>query len=134
MLNRQEFLHGLLMTGLGALAACGTDGSPDPQPDAMGSGSNNNSVDAGPPDAFTGTCGTTAVVIGSNHGHTMTVSAADLESTTAVTYDIRGSSNHAHTVRITPAEFAMLKAEGTILVTSSENSGHPHTVRVRCTA
>jgi hypothetical protein len=132
MQTRHEFLRTLLMTGLGAtvLGACGSDGEPDPQPDAnSGSG-----VDAGPADAFMGTCATTSVSIGSNHGHEMTVEPADLDSTSAKMYEIRGSSDHPHRVTITPAQFATLKTEGTLMVTSTENSGHPHSIRVRCTA
>lgn len=131
MQTRHEFLRTLLMTGLGAtvLGACGSDGEPDPQPDGNTVGS-----DAGPADAFMGTCGTTSVAIGSNHGHEMTVEAADLDSTSPKMYAIQGEADHPHTVTITPAQFATLKSDGTLMVTSTTNSGHPHSIRVRCTA
>lgn len=150
MMTRHEFLRSLLGLGLGlgvgatALTACGTDtgtGNPDddPPPDANQSGpvdggnattDGQTPVDAAPP---TGTCASASVVIGSNHGHTMTVAPADLTSTSSKTYDIRGTSDHPHTVTITPAQFATLRSTGTLTVTSSTDDDHPHTVLVTCT-
>jgi hypothetical protein len=125
MLSRHEFLRSVLMTSLGGvLAACGTDssGEPDPTPDAGGT-----------PDAFAGTCATHMVIIGSNHGHRMTIAAADLESTSPVSYDITGTSNHPHTVTISPAQFATLKETGFLMVNSTTDDGHPHAVHIVCT-
>lgn len=131
MLNRHEFLRTILMTSVGgALAACGSDGSPEPMPDA-GSGSGS---DAAPADAFMGTCATNSVAIGSNHGHEMTVEPVDLESTSSKMYDITGGADHPHTVTITVAQFAMLKRDGSITISSTTNSGHSHSIRVRCTS
>lgn len=126
MLTRQEFLRSVLVTSLGGAvaAACGSDGEPDPQPDAGGT------ADAGP---FMGTCGSTAVQIGSNHSHLMTIGGGDIDSTSAVEYDITGGADHSHTVRITPAQFATLKETGELMVTSSSD-GHSHSIRVRCTS
>jgi hypothetical protein len=126
MLTRQEFLRSLLMTSLGGVlvAACGTDGEPDPQPDA-GGGS-----DAGP---FAGTCETTSVQIGSNHSHIMVIQPGDLDSTSSKDYDITGSSDHPHTVTITAAQFRTLKETGALMVTSTNDDGHTHSIRVRCT-
>ncbi len=132
MLNRQEFLRSLWMTGLGAavLAACGDDGTGDPSPaDASGS-----AADAAPADAFTGTCATNSVTIGTNHGHEMTVEPADLESTSPKMYAIQGGADHPHSVTITVAQFAELKQSGSIMTTSTNVSGHTHSIRVRCTA
>ena len=127
MLTRLEFL--LLMTGLGATAiGCGSDGEPDPQPDAS------TGVDAAPADAFTGTCARNDVTIGSNHDHEMTVAPADLDSTSPKMYAIQGEADHPHSVTITPAQFATLKANGTLTVSSTTNSGHAHSIRVTCTS
>ena len=143
MMTRYEFLRSLVGGGLGlgaaalALSACGTDGTGDPGepvPDAntaVDAGNNNNPDAMQAPDAMN-TCTTIAAAIGANHGHTMTVAAADLESATPKMYEIQGASAHPHTVTITPAQFAMLKANGTLTVTSSTNAGHPHTVVVTC--
>lgn len=150
MMTRHEFLWSLLGLGVGAatLAACGTDtgtgdpgGPDDPMPDANTTppvDGNPTTVDANPgvPPADAAptptTCTTTSVQIGSNHGHSMTVAAADLESTAPKMYSIQGGASHPHTVTIMPAQFAMLKANGTLTVTSSTNSGHPHTILVTC--
>jgi hypothetical protein len=148
-MTRHEFLWSLLGLGVGAatLAACGTDtgtadpGGPDePGPDGgvtptdAGASSPSDAtpstpVDAAPP---TMTCAAMTVQIGSNHGHAMTIAAADLESSAPKTYPIQGSSSHSHTVTITPAQFAMLRANGTLMVTSSTDAGHPHQVNVTC--
>ena len=149
MMTRHEFLWSLLGLGVGAatLAACGTDtetgdpGGPDePGADAGApptDAGNPSSVDANPgvPPTDGGTvmtCAAIGVQIGSNHGHTMTVAPADLDSTSPRTYDITGTSDHPHTVIITPAQFASLRANGTLTVSSSTDDGHPHTVNVTC--
>jgi hypothetical protein len=162
MMTRHEFLRAFVGLGLGlgvgasALAACGTDtgtgdpGGPDPSPDAnttepVDGGNPTTPVDAGNPtmaDASTQapvdaapqppTCSTTSVVIGGNHGHSMQVAAADLNSTASKMYAIQGTGSHPHTVTITPAQFAMLKTNGTLTVMSSTNSGHPHSITVSC--
>ena len=70
--------------------------------------------------------------IGTNHGHEMTVSAADKEAGVAKTYDIQGMSDHSHTVELTAEDFADL-ASGTILiVTSSTDAAHSHEVTITC--
>ncbi len=133
MLTRQEFLRSLLMTSLGGafVAACGTDGgAPEPPTDA---GGNAGAADAaGSADAGTFTCGSTTVQIGSNHQHTMVIDPADVSSTTSKEYDITGTSDHPHTVTITAEQFATLRATGMLMVTSSFDDGHTHSIRVRC--
>lgn len=62
----------------------------------------------------------------------MTIPPADLDSTTAKMYSIQGSASHPHTVTITPEQFAMLRANGSLTVMSSTNSGHPHSITVTC--
>jgi len=71
--------------------------------------------------------------IGSNHGHSLTVSAADVASATQKTYKIQGSGSHDHMVTISADSFAKLKNDNTtIQVVSSSGSGHTHTVTVSC--
>ena len=43
-----------------------------------------------------------------------------------------GMRGDNYTVTITPAQFAMLRANGTLMVTSSTDAGHPHQVKVTC--
>jgi hypothetical protein len=70
--------------------------------------------------------------IGGNHGHVLTVSAADVAAGTTRTYDIQGSSLHPHTVTLTAEHFAMLAQNQQVSVRSTTDSGHAHTVTVSC--
>jgi hypothetical protein len=116
-MNRKEFLQSLLGLGVGAsaLAACGSD---DGGKDAQGAA---NCLLNG-----------TNAQVGTNHGHAISVSVADLNAGADKTYDITGSSPHAHSVTITAAMFTMLKANTSITVTSTSGGGHTHTVTVGC--
>ncbi len=74
----------------------------------------------------------TAVSIGSNHGHSLTVSKADVQSGAAKLYSIQGTSGHDHSVSLTTANFISLKNNSTISVTSTNAGGHTHSVQVSC--
>jgi hypothetical protein len=108
-LTRKRFLL-QLAGGAWALAAAGCGGGDD---------------DDAPPLACSGT-------IANNHGHALVIPEADLDATTARTYDIAGSAGHTHTVTFTPAQLAALKAGSTVTVTSSLASGHSHEVGGVC--
>jgi hypothetical protein len=73
----------------------------------------------------------TTVVIGTNHGHALVVSKADVAAGVAKTYNIQGTSLHPHSVMITAAQFAMLAAN-TSITTMSSDDGHAHSVTVSC--
>ena len=125
--SRKQFL--LSLAGAGAaiaaaplLAACGggDDGDGDgASPDGGGGG---------------GDCAAngTQVTIGTNHGHTLEVSAADVSAGAEQTYQIMGSSAHPHTVVVTAAHFAMLQAGESVTVVSSSDAGHTHSVTISC--
>jgi hypothetical protein len=70
--------------------------------------------------------------ISANHGHALTVPAADVVAGTAKSYDIQGSSGHAHQVDIADSDFAQLALGNSVTVVSSTGSGHTHTVTVNC--
>jgi hypothetical protein len=72
--------------------------------------------------------------ITANHGHALTVPAADANAGIAKTYSIKGTSGHSHTVAITAAQFGILKGGGTITVKSTVDVGHSHDVTVKCIA
>ncbi|MEO7097325.1 MAG: hypothetical protein ABI175_28950, partial [Polyangiales bacterium] len=93
------------------LAACGDDG--------------------GPADAPGGSCTTPTATIGSNHGHTLVVTKAEVTAAVAKSYDIMGTATHTHTVMVSAANFVTLAAGGTVTITSS-NAGHTHDVVVMC--
>jgi hypothetical protein len=88
---------------------------------------------APPPPALS--CGATA--ISGNHGHTLIIAAADLDSATFKTYNIEGGADHAHTVTLLPMQLAQIKAGTPVIVNSSiSNSSsvldHSHSVTVNC--
>jgi len=118
-MTRKQFLRTMVGAGIGVagvatLAACGGDDG------------------GGTPDAAGGTCTTPAATIGSNHGHVMTVTKAEVTAGVAKSYDIMGSSPHTHTVMVTAANFATLAGGGTVTITSSSGSAHTHDVVVMC--
>lgn len=76
-------------------------------------------------------CARIVARIGKNHGHMLVVAEADVLAAVDRTYDIRGSSNHGHTVTVTAAEFETLKGGGIVRTTSSRD-GHRHRVLVTC--
>ncbi len=80
-----------------------------------------------------GNCQTngTSITIGSNHGHTLTISTADVIAGTQKAYDITGTAGHTHTVTVTPAQFTQLMANQGVQMTSTVG-GHTHTVTVNC--
>lgn len=74
----------------------------------------------------------TTVNIGSNHGHTLTVSKDDVQSGIEKTYAIQGGSSHGHDVIITASMFNSLKSNTNIDVSSTSGSGHTHSITVSC--
>jgi len=105
------------------LNACGGggDNSPAPAP-----------VPTPPPPPGALTCGATA--ISANHGHSLTIPAADVNSTVAMTYSIEGSSGHVHMVTLQPSQLAMIKMMSAVTVTSTlgGSPSHLHDVTVNC--
>jgi hypothetical protein len=74
----------------------------------------------------------TNVSIGGNHGHSLTVSVADINAGVDKTYSIEGSADHPHQVTVTAAQFNTLKSNTQIVIASSVNSDHSHSVTVSC--
>ena len=77
-------------------------------------------------------CGASGANISGNHGHTLTINEADLDSTTDKTYNIMGTAGHNHTVTFTPAQLGQLKSGQSVTVTSTMASSHTHDVMARC--
>lgn len=126
-MNRKEFLRkALAMTGAGfaasRIAACGGDGTGSTTGAAGTGGGNTNA------------CATDAPLetISSNHGHTFTVSQADVEAGTLKTYDIQGTSGHTHSVTVSQGNFASLRAGNTVQLTSTNGGGHSHGITIIC--
>ena len=74
----------------------------------------------------------TLSTIGSNHGHSLTVSTADVQAGAAKTYSIQGTSGHDHNVTLSAADFTQLQSNNTVTVSSTNDDGHTHSVTVRC--
>jgi hypothetical protein len=81
-----------------------------------------------------GDCSTngTSTSIGANHGHELTIPAADVDAGAEKTYNIQGSGGHNHTVTITAAQFTSLQNNEGVSVSSSSASSHAHTITVNC--
>jgi hypothetical protein len=114
MASRREFLQ--VTTGLGAgwvlLIGCGDDGGGSTGTDA-------------------GSCAASAT-IGSNHGHTINVSQADVDAAVDKTYDIAGTAGHNHTVTVTATGFRQVRDTGSFSVESSTDAGHEHLITITC--
>lgn len=94
----------------------GQSQDPDPDPDAEANCTANG----------------TNAAIGTNHGHTLTVSKEDVTAGAQKTYSIQGSSEHDHQVTLSEANFNDLKDNKAITVTSTSGGGHTHSVNVSC--
>jgi len=119
-MTRKDFLRSIVGAGVGAigvaaLAGCGGD-------DGGG----------GTVDAPAAVCTTPAAAIGTNHGHTITVSLADVNASADKTYDITGSGGHAHSLTVTAAQFLQIKGGTTLMITSTSGASHTHSVTVMC--
>jgi hypothetical protein len=116
-LTRREFtleaalaiLAGVTIT----ISGCGSDSPASPSPSPAPSPS--------PGTSRTGT-------ISANHGHTATISAAQLTAGNAMSLDIRGDATHPHTVVITQPELGQIAANQRVSKDSTNNDGHSHTV------
>ena len=67
-----------------------------------------------------------------NHGHVLVIQKADLDSPTAMSYDITGNADHGHSVTFSPAQLASLKAGASVTVTSTTSFFHQHVLTVSC--
>ena len=67
-------------------------------------------------------------VVSANHGHTAVVTAAMLTAANDLTVDITGTANHPHSVSLTGAEVGQIAGGTRVQKTTTNNSGHTHTV------
>ena len=122
MTNRRAFIKTALvglfaLSGIGALlAACEKDETATSTGGVTGGNCNANG---------------TSIAIAGNHGHTLTVSQADITAAADKTYHIQGTGDHDHTVTITAAQFATLAGNTSVQITSSVTV-HTHQVTVSC--
>ena len=117
-IDRLQFLQlagGVLGAGVATTAAaCGGD-------------------DAGAPAGPACDVNAPRVTIASNHGHLMTVTAAEAKAAAGKTYNIMGGAPHDHTVMLTANDFQTLEKGATVYAQSSvQGDGHSHSITVIC--
>jgi len=78
------------------------------------------------------TAGATASTITANHGHALTIDAADFAAFADRNYQIKGTADHDHVVTYTAQQFQTLGNGGTAKATSTVTNGHSHDVTVGC--
>lgn len=66
--------------------------------------------------------------VSANHGHTATITAAQIATGGDVELDITGSSNHPHTVSLSAAQVMQVVAGTRVSVESSNDAAHTHFV------
>jgi len=124
-ITRKEFLGAAAGgTVLLLLQGCGGGGDDSDDDDAPPS---NNPPPSGQ------TCGASGAAIAGNHGHTLSIPSADLDSATSRSYDITGTADHGHSVTFSPAQLQSLKAGQNVMVLSTTDSAHEHVVSASCT-
>lgn len=162
-LTRKEFIQlAVASAGAAALGACGDDtsgtgGGGTGGEGTGGSGSTTSSTTSSTTTTTTSTTTTTGAGgegggtasltcssnIGTNHGHSFDLSAAEVAAGAADSndrqYNIQGTSQHPHTITLTQADFMTLAGGGSVQKTSSmdgapEPNGHSHSVTVTCVA
>lgn len=70
--------------------------------------------------------------IGANHGHSLTVSVADVNAGTEKTYSIAGTAGHSHEVTVSAANFNSLSNNQQVILSSTNENGHTHSVTISC--
>ncbi len=117
-MTRKQFLETAL-TGFGAMVALG----------AAGCSSSDNTGGKGG-----GNCSKSAalVTIGSNHGHVLKVTSADVTAAQSKTYHIQGSATHDHTVTVEAFDFQQLAQGNTVNLISTETQNHQHPITIVC--
>jgi hypothetical protein len=99
------------------------------------SSSNDSNPNNPPPIGGNPNClanGATASNITGNHGHSLTVSNADVSAGGEKTYNIMGTAGHSHNITVTAANFITLSNNQQITLNSTTGNGHTHTVTVSC--
>ena len=131
MYGRRRFLKNALIwlpagtAALGALLAACSDSSDSADESAL----SDCSLD--------GTCDTSSAIhdaIANNHGHSVSLSQAEVDAGKAVspTLTMGGADDHIHTVTLTAAMIADIKAGMQLHVDSSNEPGHSHCVTFNC--
>ena len=120
MLDRREFTLAAILAMLSGvtitISGCGggssspsSPSSPAPTPTPPASGDKMGSISA-------------------NHGHTVTITSAQLSAGGDVTLLLTEGSGHTHNVSLTGGEVVQVRDNQRVAKESTSNSGHTHTV------
>ena len=116
LLDRREFTLQLVLAVLSGatitiVSACGGgDGNPSsPSPNPGGN------------DGITGT-------VTANHGHTASITNAQLTAGNAVQLDIRGDADHPHTISLSANQVMQVAGRQRVSVESTTDAAHAHSV------
>ena len=66
--------------------------------------------------------------VSANHGHVAEVTTAQITARNTVSVNITGTATHPHTIEVTGAQLTTIGNNGQVVVTSTTDSGHNHTV------
>jgi hypothetical protein len=66
--------------------------------------------------------------ISANHGHVATVTSAQITAPAAVSLNIQGTATHNHVVSLTADQIRAIGARTQVMVQSTNEDGHQHTV------
>jgi hypothetical protein len=118
-LDRREFIKRLSVLGMGAgilatLAGCESDDNADD------SGQTNAPASSG--------YSNRSASIGSNHGHSATLSASQQAAGNAVTLSLSSGGGHTHSVSFSASQVQTIADGGSASSQSSNNAGHSHSV------
>ena len=110
LLTRREFTLESALAILSAatitITGCGGDDGPDPGPSGQGE------------------VGT----ISANHGHTVSISAAQITAGGALTATLTTGNGHTHTIDLTAAQVVAIGQNQQVSVISTTTDAHNHTV------
>ena len=117
VLERREFVLGSILAMLAGvtitISGCGggsSPSSPNPQPTPNPSG------------------GDKVGDISANHGHTVTITGAQLTAGGDVSLQLTEGSGHTHSVSLSGSEVVQIRGNTRVAKDSTNTSGHTHTV------
>ena len=115
MLDRREFTLAAILAMLSGvtitISGCSSSSPSTPTPTTQ------------PPAA-----GDKTATISANHGHTATITGAQLTAGGDLTVELTVGNGHTHTVGLTGAEVVQIRGNTRVAKESTTNGGHSHTV------
>ncbi len=131
-MRRREFLKTTLIFSLAGvtfgviLPAC-SDDDPEPTDTTTTSDSTDSTSTTDSNTSESDECTTTTNAIGTNHGHVVDLSDAQLAAGAEVVLDLTGAG-HTHTVTLSAANLESLAACQEVSLASSNEAGHSHEI------